>query len=138
MLNSALSLALGFAILAAARLSGNPSGFGFAVFIGVVLVALASGLHAGALLHLAGFPSAPLRLLVEGVVWLLIAVGTVWILGRAPRDEVLVALGIVPSALGLVGVGAARGRRIEAAVFLVFALLLTALVTPIWIGHRLG
>jgi len=133
-LGSTLALAMGLLLLAAARLSGNPTAYGLVVFVGLLIVALSCALHLGAVIDRIPGPAAwPLRLSAKVVVWLLVSGGTAWLIGRAPRDDVLVALLLVPSTVGIAGVAVARDNRWPAVAYLAVAGLLMALVVWVWL-----
>jgi hypothetical protein len=127
---------MGLVLLATARLSGNPSAYGLVVFVGFVFVALACAMHLGAVVDRL-LESAAGRISVKVVVWLLIGGGTAWLIGRTPREEVLLALAVAPVAVGVAGVVVARDDRWPALGFLAIAGLLTALVVAIWVARQL-
>lgn len=138
MLGSALALAMGISLLTAVRLSGNPQGFGLAVALGVILVAIACASHASAVLdRLEDVPSMTC-LAVKVATWVSTGGGTIWLVGRAPGDEVLVVLIVVPMALGIVGLVVTRDSPWPAVAFLVLAGLLTILLGPIWLERHAG
>jgi hypothetical protein len=133
---STLSLAMGLVLLATARLSGNPSAYGLVVFVGFVFVAVACAMHLGTVVDRL-FGSTAWRISAKGVVWLLIGGGTAWLIGRAPREEVLFALALAPVAVGAAGVAVARDDRWRALAFVAVAGLHTTLVVAIWAARQL-
>lgn len=135
MLGSTMALAMGFFLLAAVRLSGNPRGPGFAVFIATLFVALGCAMHLGAMFDRLITPS-PWRVVLKLVAWILIGAGTAWVIERAPGDELLVALLIVPGAIGIAAVLVARRDRWSAVPFLGLAVLLVVLLGPVWLGRQ--
>jgi len=138
-LGSTLALAMGLVFLAAARLSGNPTAYGLVVFVGILFVAIACAMHLGAVLdRLIGSATVPWRASAKAVVWLLVSGGTAWLIGRTPRDDVLVALLVVPPAVGIAGLLVARDDRWQAVAFLTVAGLLMALVISVWVPRLLG
>lgn len=136
MLGSSLALAMGLVFLAAVRLSGHPQAFGLVVFVGVLFVALACALHLGAMLDQLRAATGPRRLVLKVAAWLAIGAGTAWLIERAPGDEVLVALLVVPGAVAVAGVVVARSERWAAGAFLALAVLLAALLGPIWLERQ--
>jgi hypothetical protein len=138
-LGSTLALAMGLVLLAAARLSGNPTAYGLVVFVGFLFVATSCALHLGAVLdRVFGSAAVPWRISAKAVVWLLVSGGTAWLIGRTPRDDVLVALLVVPPAVGIAGLLVARDDRWQAVAFLTVAGLLMALVVSVWVSRQLG
>ena len=127
---------MGLVLLATARLSGNPSAYGLVVFAGFVFVALACAMHLGTVVDRL-FGSAAWRIPAKVAVWLLVSGGTAWLIGRAPREEVLVALALGPAAVGVAGVVVVRDGRWPALAFLAVAALLTSLVVAIWVARQL-
>jgi hypothetical protein len=137
MLGSALVLSLGLAILAAVRVSGAAVSYGFAVFIGILVVAAACAIHLGAisdrvLTRASGVP----RFAVRVVAWLAVGAGTAWVIGRAPGDEVVFSLLTVPTGLGIAGLAVARRDPWPALPFLVVAGLFVALLGPLWVARH--
>jgi putative effector of murein hydrolase LrgA (UPF0299 family) len=133
-LGSTLALAMGLVLLAAARLSGNPTAYGLVVFVGLLIVALSCAMHLAAVIDRLPGPAAwQWRLSTKVVVWLLVSAGTAWLIGRAPRDDVLVALLLVPSTVGIAGVAVARDNRWPAVAYLTVAGFLMALVVWVWL-----
>jgi hypothetical protein len=133
-LGSTLALAMGLVLLAAARLSGNPTAYGLVVFVGLVIVAISCAMHLSAVIdRLPGSAALPWRLSAKVVGWLLVSGGTAWLIGRAPRDDVLVALLLVPATLGIAGVAVAPDNRWPAVAYLAVAGLLMALVVWVWL-----
>ena len=138
-MGSTLGLAMGLVFLAAARLSGNPTAYGLVVFVGILFVAIACAMHLGAVLdRLFGSAAVPWRISAKAVVWLLISGGTAWLIGRTPRDDVLVALLVVPPAVGIAGLLVARDNRWQAVAFLTVAGLLMALIVSVWVSRQFG
>ena len=136
MVGSTLALAMGLVLLVAARVSGDPTAYGLVVFVGYLFVALAVALHLGAVLDRLIGPAAVLRRVSAKVVaWLLVAGGTVWLIGRTPSEEVLVALLLAPPAAGVAGLMVARDNRAPAVAFLAVAGLLMALVVSVWLAR---
>lgn len=130
---------MGVVFLAAARLSGNPTGYGLVVFMGILFVAISCAMHLGAVLdHLFGSAAMPRRVSAKVVVWLLVSGGTAWLIGRAPREELLVALLVAPPAVGIAGLLVARDDRWPAIAFLTVAGLLMALVISVWLARQSG
>jgi hypothetical protein len=127
---------MGLVLLATARLSGNPSAYGLVVFVGFVFVAVGCAMHLGTVVDRL-FGSAAGRISAKVVVWLVVGGGTAWLIGRAPREEVLVALALGPAAVGVAGVVVARDERWPAIGFLAVAGLLMALVVAIWVARQL-
>jgi hypothetical protein len=136
-LGSALILALGWAILAAVRLSGSPVSYGFAVFAGILIVAAACAMHLGAISDelLRSRPGA-VRIGVRLAGWIVVGAGTAWVIGRAPGDEVLFSLLTVPSALGLAGLAARRRDPWPSLPFLAIAGLMVLALGPVWIARH--
>jgi putative effector of murein hydrolase LrgA (UPF0299 family) len=133
-LGSTLALAMGLVLLAAARLSGNPTANGLVVLVGLLIVATSCAMHLGAVIdRLFGSAALPWRLSTKVVAWLLISGGTAWLIGRAPRLDVLLALLLVPSTVGIAGVAVARDNRWPAVAYLVVAGFLMALVVWVWL-----
>jgi hypothetical protein len=130
---------MGLVFLAAARLSGNPTAYGLVVFVGILFVAIACAMHLGAVLdRLFGSAAVPWRISAKAVVWLLVSGGTAWLIGRTPRDDVLVALLVVPPAVGIAGLLVARDNRWQAVAFLTVAGLLMALIVSVWVSRQFG
>jgi hypothetical protein len=138
MVGSTLALAMGFVFLAAARLSGTPSAYGLVVLVGILFVAASCAMHLGAVLdRLLGSAAALARVSAKAVVWLLVSVGTAWLIGRTPSEELLLALGLVPSAAGIAGLVVARDNRWQAVAYLIVAGALLALVGWVWVARHL-
>lgn len=137
MLGSTLVLAMGLIFLAAARLSGDPSAYGLVVFVGILFVATSCAMHSGAVLdRLLGSAATAARLAAKAVIWLLVVGGTAWLIGRAPREELLLALGLAPSAVGIAGLVVARNNRWPALPYLTVAGALLALVGWVWLARH--
>jgi len=62
--------------------------------------------------------------------------GTGWLIGRAPRDEVLLGLVMAPAAVGVAGLVVARDNRWPALAFLAVAGMLTALIASVWLARQ--
>lgn len=137
-LGSTMALALGLIFLAAARLSGRPTAYGFVVFVGVLLVALSCAMHLGAVLDRLDRTAPALRAGAKLAVWVVVGAGTAWLIGRTPGEEVLIGLMIVPAAVGIAGVAVARDERWPAITYLVIAGLLAALIAWVWLDDRLA
>ena len=136
---STLALAMGLVLLAAARLSGNPTAYGLVVFVGFVFVAVACAMHLGAVLdRLLGSAAWPWRVSAKVVAWLLVSGGTAWLIGRAPREEVLLALAVAPAAVGVARLAVVPDDRWPAIAFLTVAGCLTALVASVWLSRQAG
>lgn len=127
---------MGLVLLATARLSGNPSAYGLVVLVGFVFVAVACAMHLGTVVDRL-LDSPAWRISAKVVVWLVVSGGTAWLIGRAPREEVLVALAVGPAAVGVAGVVVARDDRWPAIAFLAVAGLLMTLVVAIWVARQL-
>jgi hypothetical protein len=138
MLVSTMALAMGLLLLMAARLSGNPIAYGFVVLVGILLVALSCAMHLGAVLDRLYESAAALRVGAKLGVWLLVGGGTAWLIGRAPGDEVLFGLMIVPPAVGIAGVAVAQDERWPAAAYLAITGILTVLIVWVWLDDRLA
>ena len=135
-LGSTLTLAMGLVFLVPARLSGNPEAYGFVVFVGYLLVAISCAQHAGAVLdRLLGSTTMLARISAKLAVWLVVGGGTAWLIGRTPSDDVLVALMVVPPAIGIAGLAVARDNRWSAVAYPAFAGLLTALAVWAWLDR---
>jgi Na+/phosphate symporter len=138
-LGSTLALAMGLVFLVTARLSGDPTAYGFVVFVGYLFVAVACALHLGAVLdRLIGSEAVLRRVSAKVVVWLLVGGGTAWLIGRTPSEEVLVALLLAPPTVGIAGLLVARDNRAPAVAFLAVAGLLMALVISVWLARQGG
>lgn len=138
-LGSTLALAMGLVFLAAARLSGNPSALGLVVFVGILFVSISCAMHVGAVLdRLLGSGASAARVTAKVVTWLLVSGGTAWLIGRAPREELLLAIGLAPSAAGIAGLVVARDNRWPAVAYLTVAGALLALVVWVWLARHLG
>lgn len=135
MLLSTLMLAMGVLLLWTARLSGNPSAYGIVVLGGIVLVAIGCAMHLAAATD-AVVGHAALRAIAHVAVWLGIGAGTVWLVGRAPRDDVLLGLLLVPSFAGVAGLIVTRRSAWPAAVFMVGVALLILVVGPVWVARH--
>jgi hypothetical protein len=130
---------MGLVFLAAARLSGNPTAYGLVVFVGILFVAASCAMHLGAVLdRLLGSAAVPWRVMAKVAVWLLVSGGTAWLIGRAPREEVLLALFLGPPAVGIAGLIVARDDRWPAVAFLSVAGALMALITWVWLARQAG
>ena len=130
---------MGLVFLVAARLSGNPTAYGLVVFVGFLFVAISCAMHLGAVLDRQFGPAAaPWRVSAKVVVWLLVGGGTAWLIGRAPSEEVLVALLLAPPAVGIAGFLVARDGRWPAVAYLTVAGLLSALVVSVWLARQSG
>lgn len=135
MLGSTLTLFAGITCLAAVRLSPNPAALGLVVVMGLTLVAGACAIHLSALVG--GLVShGPLRLVLQAGAWIGMAVGTAWIVERAPGDELVVALMTVPPLVGASGLAAYRTDRWASIGFLVLSLGLVLLILPVWWGRN--
>lgn len=136
MVGSTLALAMGLVLLAAARASGNPTGYGLVVFVGILFVAASCAMHLGVVLDRLFDASAglPRSGAIVGV-WLLVGVGTAWLIGRAPGEELLYALMVVPSAVGIVGLVGGRDSTWSAAAYLAVAGILLALILSVLLGR---
>ena len=131
---STLALAMGLVFLAAAHFSGNPTAFGLVVFVGIVFVAISCAMHLGVVIdHLLGPAAMPWRLPSKMLIWLLVGGGTAWLIGRAPSEEVLLALLLAPLTAGIAGLSVARDDKWQAIAFLAAAGLLSALVIWVWL-----
>jgi hypothetical protein len=138
-IGSALALAMGIVFLAAVRFSGDPQAHGLAVFVGILLVAVGCAMHLHAVLDRLLDTAATLwRAGATLLGWLAVGAGTAWLLGRAPGDEVLIALMFAPGTLGVTGRLVARDARWPALVFLALAGVLVALLGPIWWDRQPG
>ena len=134
MLASTLALAMGLVFLAAAHFSGNPTAFGLVVFVGIVFVAMSCAMQLGVVLdRLLGSVAMQWRLATKVVIWLVVSGGTAWLIGRAPSEEVLFALLVVPLGAGIAGQSVARDDKGPAIAFLAVAGLLSALVIWVWL-----
>jgi putative effector of murein hydrolase LrgA (UPF0299 family) len=130
---------MGLLFLAGARLSGNPSAYGLVVLVGILFVAISCAMHLGAVLdRLLGPAAAGWRISAKAVVWLVISGGTAWLIGRTPSEEVLLALLLVPPAVGIAGLLVARDERWPAVAYLAVAGLLMALVVSVWLARQSG
>lgn len=139
MLGSSLALATGLMLLATAGLSGNPGSHGLVILVGIVFVAVACAMHLGAILDgVAGSSTAPWCLPAKLVVWLLLGGGTASLIARAPGEEVLLAIGLAPTAVGITGVVVGRANRWPAVTFLTLAVLVMALVGVVWLARHAG
>ena len=137
MLGSALMLALGVAVLVPVRLSGHAVSFGFAVFIGIWLVAAACAMHLGAITDtLLRSRQGAVRFGVRLAGWIGIGAGTAWVIGRAPGDEVLFSLLTVPSALGVAGLVVARRSPWPALPFLFLTAVMVGVLGQIWVERH--
>ena len=129
---------MGLVFLVPARLSGNPTAYGFVVFVGYLLVAISCAQHAGAVLdRLLGSTTMLARISAKLAVWLVVGGGTAWLIGRTPSDDVLVALMLAPAGVGIAGFAVARDDRWAAVAYLAVAGLLTVFAAWVWLGHRL-
>lgn len=138
-MGSTLTLAMGLVLLAAARLSGNPTAYGLVVFVGFLFVAISCAMHLGAVLDRLFRSAAVLpRVSAKVVVWLLVSGGTAWLIGRTPSEEVLLALLLVPPTVGIAGLLVARDDRWPAVAYLTIAGLLMALVVSVWLARQSG
>lgn len=138
MLGSSLALAMGIVFLAAVRASGQPQAFGVAVFVGIVLVAVACAMHVGAIVDRLDPIAPPFRVAARWIAWVVVAGGTAWLIGRAPGDEVLLGLLIAPTALGIAGMVVAHDDPWPAVAFLALAGLLIVVVGPVWLERQGG
>ena len=130
---------MGLVFLAAARLSGNPSGYGLVVLVGILLVATSCAMHLGtAVDRLLESAAAAARVSAKVVIWLLVSGGTAWLIGRAPSEELLLTIGLAPSAAGIVGLIVARENRLPAVAYLTVAGALLALVGWVWLARHYG
>jgi len=128
---------MGLVLLAVARLTGNPSAYGVVVFVGFVFVAVGCAMHLDAVLNRVLRSAAePWRLSARVVAWLAVSAGTGWLIGRAPRDEVLLGLVMAPAAVGVAGLVVARDNRWPALAFLAVAGMLTALIASVWLARQ--
>lgn len=128
---------MGLVLLAAARLSGNPTAYGLVVFAGILFVAAACAMHLGAVLD-RGFGSgaAAWRVPAKVGIWLLVGGGTAWLIGRTPGEEVLFALLAAPMAVGIAGLLVGRDNRWPAVAFLAVAGVLTALIASVLVARH--
>ena len=125
---------MGLVFLAAAHFSGNPTAFGLVVFVGIVFVAISCAMHLGVVLdRLLGPAAMPWRISTKMLLWLLVGGGTAWLIGRAPSEEVLLALLLAPLTAGIAGLSVARDDKWQAIAFLAVAGLLSALVIWVWL-----
>ena len=122
---------MGLVLLGTARLSGNPTAYGLVVLIGYLFVAMSCAMHLSAVLDRLLGRSAGLRVSAKTVLWLVMSIGTAWLIGRTPSQEVVLALITVPMAVGISGVVVARGDRPPAVAFLAIAVLAMAL--SVWV-----
>lgn len=133
MLGSTLALAMGLTFLAAARLSGNPTAYGLVVLLGILLVAVSCAMHVSVVLDRVLVSAALRRRIAKLAVWLIVAGGTAWLIGRTPSEEVLVALMVVPALIGVAGLAVGGNNRLPAVTYLAVAALLTALAVWVWL-----
>ena len=137
MLGSALVLALGVVILVAVRLSGSAVEYGFAVFVGILLVAAGCAMHIGAITdELLRTRHGVLRFAVRLAAWIGVGLGTAWVIGRAPGDEVLFSVLTVPSALALGGLAVRRRSPWPALPFLVLTIAMVSVLGQVWIARH--
>lgn len=135
MIASTALLAMGALFLVTVRLSGNPSAYGLAVLVALVLVAIGCGLHLSALVGTLPV-RRPFRVLAGALGWLVLAIGSAWVVERAPGGELVSWLILVPIVIGTLGLRAPRPGRWAAIAFMGVAVGLAALLLPVWIERQ--
>jgi hypothetical protein len=131
---TALAIALIFFYAVTQPGAADRSGLG--TFMGFVATTIGVALHlAGAVRALLVSRPRWLRLLAAAGIITIIVFGAVWLLGRAPRLEVLFALLTAPPVAGIVGLGVTARRRDPwpAVAFLALTLLLVLVLGPRWV-----
>lgn len=126
---------MGAVLIVTVRLSGNASALGLVVVVALVLIGVGCGLHLNAMVGTLPV-RRQVRFLTGATGWCLLAIGSAWVVERAPGPELVAWLIVAPPVTGALGLRVARPDRWAAFGFMAVALGLSVFLLPVWLERQ--